>query len=125
MARWDLLFLQQLAGHDQCIMNKPRLIFSSAVSAIITIVYAVVITIWAELSLPLKNWLTNFSCHHWTSKSIFSVLLYAVVTIIIYFVSRDSSENNLRKALILLLVFTVLGTIALTAFFTGHHFKLF
>ncbi len=106
-------------------MNKPRLIFSSAVAAIITIIYAVVITIWAELSLPLKNWLVNFSGHHWTSKSIFSVLLYAVVTIVLYLIPSDPGENRLRKTLILLLVFTLLGTIALTAFFTGHHFKLF
>lgn len=106
-------------------MNKPRLIFASALAAIVTIVFVVVITIWAELSAPLKDWLKNFSGHHWTSKSIFSVLLYAAATAVLYRGFRDPSEDILRKALVFILVFTALGTIVLTAFYTGHHFNLF
>ena len=106
-------------------MNKPKLITSSASATIITIVFVVVITVWAEFSVPLKNWLVNFSGHHWTSKSIFSVLLYAVAALVLYLALGNPSENRLRKALVLLLVFTALGTIVLAAFFTGHHFKFF
>ena len=106
-------------------MNKQRLIFSSAVAAIISIVFTIVITIWAELSLPLKNWLANFSGHHWTSKSIFSVLLYAVATIVLYLIPSNPGENRIRKTLVLLLIFTLFGTIVLTAFFTGHHLRVF
>ena len=31
----------------------------------------------------------NFSGHHWTSKSIFSVLAYVVVTVLSYFTFRN------------------------------------
>lgn len=106
-------------------MNKPKLINSSAYAAIITIVFVVVITIWAELSAPLKDWLKNFSGHHWTSKSIFSVLLYAVATIVLYVSPHKHTNDHLKRTLGFLLVFTVLGTIILTLFFTGHHFHLF
>ena len=106
-------------------MNKPKLIISSAYAAIITIVFVVVITIWAELSVPLKNWLKNFSGHHWTSKSIFSVLVYTVVTALSYFTFRNPSDARLRKVLVFLLISSALGIIILTAFYTGHNFNLF
>lgn len=106
-------------------MNKPKLIISSAYAAIITIVFVVVITILAELSVPLKDWLKNFSGHHWTSKSIFSVLLYAVATMVLYLSPQKHSDDRLKRILGSLLVFTILGTIIITLFFTGHHFQLF
>lgn len=106
-------------------MNKPKLINSSAYAAIITIVFVVVITVWAELLVPLKDWLKNFSGHHWTSKSIFSVLLYAVATIVLYVSPHKHTDDRLRRALGFLLVFTALGIIIIALFFTGHHFNLF
>jgi len=102
-------------------MNKPRLIFASALAAIITIVFVVTITVWADLSIPLKNWLKSFSGHHWTSKSIFSALLYMATTVIFYWSFRNQSEIVLRRLLVFLLVFIVLGVLSITAFYTGHH----
>lgn len=102
-----------------------RLIFSSAVAAIITNVFVVTITIWADLSAPLKDWLKNFSGHHWTSKSILSVLLYIAATILFYFILRRPDETKLKKTLLTLLISLPLGALALTLFFAGHHFKLF
>ena len=106
-------------------MNKPKLIISSAYAAIITIIFVVVIVIWAELSAPLKDWLKSFSGHHWTSKSIFSVLLYTVATIALYVLPQKHSADRPKRALGFLLAFTILGTIIITLFFTGHHFRFF
>lgn len=106
-------------------MNKPKLIISSAYAAIVTIVFVVVITIWAELFAPLKDWLKSFSGHHWTSKSIFSVLLFAAATVVLYLLPRQYSDDHLKRTLGFLLVFTILGTVVITLFFTGHHFQLF
>lgn len=106
-------------------MNKLRLIFGSALAAIITIIFVVTITIWAELSVPLKDWLKNFSGHHWTSKSIFSVILYAAATAIFYRISRNPSDVLLRKTLFFVLVFAALGIIVLTAFYAGHSYSFF
>ena len=106
-------------------MNKPRLIIASAYAAILTIIFVVVITIWAELAVPLKDWLKAFSGHHWTSKSIFSVLLYFVATAALYPVFRKPSGPQLGRALFLLIIAVILGTLALTGFYTGHHLKFF
>ncbi|HEY4474605.1 MAG TPA: hypothetical protein VJC06_01635 [Candidatus Paceibacterota bacterium] len=105
--------------------NKLKLVISSVYASIITIVFVVVITVWAELSVPLKDWLKNFSGHHWTSKSIFSVLLYSVTTIIFYLLPNKHGENRLKTVLEFLLVVTLLGVIAVMLFFTGHHFQIF
>ena len=106
-------------------MNKIKLVISSAYAATTTIIFVTVITIWAELFAPLKEWLKDFSGHHWTSKSILSVLLYVIVTIVLYWTIHDQNETRIRKALIVLLIFLVLGSIIITAFYTGHHFKFF
>src|SRR3989344_3814960 len=98
-------------------MNKSKLIISSACASIITIIFVVIITIWAELSVSLKEWLKNFSGHHWTSKSIFSILLYLVAMTLSYLGFYNTSEVLLRKMLIFLLIFTVLGIITITAFY--------
>src|SRR3989338_4446316 len=103
-------------------MNKLKLILSSAYASIITILFIVIITILAELFIPLKDWLKNFSGHHWVSKSIFSVLLYIVSTKILYLLIKNNDNNNrVKKSLKLLIVFVVLGIIAITIFYTGHH----
>lgn len=105
-------------------MNKLKLTTSSTYAAIVTIIFVVIITIFAEFSVPLKDWLKHFSGHHWTTKSIFSVLLYAATTMILYFLLPKQSGNSLRKTLGFLLVFTILGVIILALFFAGHHYKL-
>lgn len=106
-------------------MNKQKLVISSAYGAILSIVFVVVITIWAEFSAPLKNWLTNFSGHHWTSKSIFSVLIYVIATLLLYLLPQNKTQEHIKNAVASLLVFVILGTIALTLFFTGHNFHFF
>jgi hypothetical protein len=106
-------------------MNKPKLILSSTCSAITTIIFIVVITIWAELSAPLKNWLTNFSGHHWTSKSILSILLYGIITFVLYWSPHAYSHERLHRMLNYLILSTILGTIIISLFFTGHHLKYF
>ena len=106
-------------------MNKPKLVISSAYAAILSILFVVIITIWAELSAPLKNWLTNFSGHHWTSKSILSILIYIIATVLIYLLPQKKTQEHIKNAVVSILVYVVLGTIALALFFTGHHFHFF
>lgn len=105
--------------------HKLKLITASAYAAFITIIFVVVITVFAELSAPLKDWLKNFSGHHWTTKSIFSVAVYAVATVVCYAVLRGGEGGGARRSLVLLLWGTALGTIILALFFTGHHFGVF
>ena len=102
-------------------MDKIKLIISSAYASILTISFVVVVTVWAELSSPLKNWLAEFSGHHWVSKSILSFLIYAAATMILYAILRSPSDASAQRAIKSLLVFTAVGVVIVTAFYTGHH----
>jgi len=106
-------------------MSRTRLVIASSYAAIVTITFVTIITIWAELAAPLKDWLKIFSGHHWTSKSVLSVLVYAVAAAVLYKVFPEPNDGRLRQALFLLLWSAVLGVIALTVFYTGHHFEFF
>lgn len=119
----DLLFPQRPVGVLlRNIMNKPKLIIASAYAAILNTIVVVSITMWAELSPELKQWLTNFSGHHWTTKSIFSLLVYALTTGLLFFLPGSKHTVQIKRALTSLIGATALGVIILTTFFTAHHF---
>ena len=125
-AWWGLLFRPPLAGAYWIkFMNKLKLIKSSANSAAFTILFVTILTIWAEFSMPLKDWLKSISGHHWTTKSIFSAIFFLATLIVFYLVNRSSSPESVKKSLYSLITIAVVGVLALTLFFTGHHLKIF
>ena len=102
-------------------MNKPKAIYSSATASTVAIVFVTLITIVAELRAPIKNWLASLSGHHWTSKGILSLLLYVIVALTIHFVVKDVGHRKVTRSLWVAIVATVLGSLLLLAFYTGHH----
>ena len=104
-------------------MNKINLVISSTYAAIISSTFVVIITIYAELSPALKDWLKSISGHHWTTKSIFTALIFALALIALYSFRKNGSDRT-KQSLVLLLAFVLVGSIAITAFYTGHHFKI-
>ncbi|OGY79803.1 MAG: hypothetical protein A3B74_03480 [Candidatus Kerfeldbacteria bacterium RIFCSPHIGHO2_02_FULL_42_14] len=106
-------------------MHSTKAITSSAYAAITTIAFVVVITVVGELSEPFKEWLKGISGHHWTTKSIFSVLLYSILTVALSFVPGLEREKHLQRALRFLLIVPIVGVLVLFAFYTAHYLKLF
>ena len=102
-------------------MNKPKLIYSSAVSSSLAIVFITTITIIAELRVPLKDWLKSLSGHHWTSKGILSLLLYVTAVFVMYAVTKNVDRKKVKEALWVTIIMTVLSSLVLLTFFTGHH----
>ena len=103
-------------------MNRLKLIHSSSIASSLTIVFITVITVVAELNIPLKGWLTSFSGHHWTSKGILSILLYVVAIFVMYVATKEIDHKKVKSGLWVAIGATVLGSIVILAFFTGHHF---
>lgn len=102
-------------------MNKPRLIYASSLSAALAAAFVTVITIAAERSVPLKTWLAGLSGHHWTSKSILSLALYAVALFLCYALFRNVDAQKVRRGIALAVWSAVLGSFTLLLFYTGHH----
>jgi len=102
-------------------MEKLKLIYSSSIASSFAIVFVTLVTIVAEFNAPLKNWLKALSGHHWTSKGILSLVLYAVVLFALYFTTKNVDAKRIKSALSAMIGITVLGSLTLFIFFTGHH----
>ena len=100
--------------------NKQKLVYASSLSAIISAIYVVVITIWAEESVALKDWLAGLTGHHWVSKSVFTVAIYFGLLIIFYLLPKKTEDQSLTKYLNALTLTAFLGTGAILLYYTSH-----
>lgn len=99
-----------------------KIIYSSLIASILAIIFATVVTIWGELSPDLKGFLKNFSGHHWVSKSILVMLIYFMGLAVFYFLPKNMGSEIIRKGLIVLIITTIVGTLAIFLFFISHYF---
>jgi len=104
-------------------IDRQKLIYASAFSAALTMVVITAITIYAEFSAPFKDSLKNWSGHHWTSKSLLTVIIYALVLGMVYSSARRPSGSLLRKSLYFTIAALTICYFTLLLFFTYHHFS--
>jgi len=105
-------------------MNKLKLIYSSVVASLFSVAFVTVITIWAERSKPLKDWLAGVSGHHWVTKGIFSLAIYIVAGIVTDFLVKEIGNNKINKLIMLLIWATILGIFAILGFYSMHYAKI-
>jgi hypothetical protein len=103
-------------------MNRLKLIYSAGVAAISSIAFTVAITIAAEQSAPLKNQLKAISGHHWTTKSIISILVYLTVMFLIYAMSMNPTPRRLNRILYSVSASALIGYVVLLVFYLTHYF---
>ncbi|OGE81864.1 MAG: hypothetical protein A3E98_03185 [Candidatus Doudnabacteria bacterium RIFCSPHIGHO2_12_FULL_48_11] len=104
-------------------MNRLRLIYSSIIGTQAALLFAVIVTIWAELAPPLKDWLKSLSGHHWTSKSYLTMLVYVVVFAYCYSVSGGVSGGKVKRAVYHLFWLGLVGSAVLVGFFIWHYLE--
>ena len=103
-------------------MNKKlRLIYASSWAATFAVLFATVITIWAEMQAPLKAWLKSITGHHWTTKSWFTVGVYVVLLLLIYVFKREPNDMQVKNSMKWLFVVAILGVLVLFLFFALHY----
>ena len=64
--------------------DKQSILSAIIVSAILTFVIIVLLTVCGELDAGFKGWLTQTFSHHWIGKSIISVLVFLVSIPVFY-----------------------------------------
>lgn len=106
-------------------MNKLKLIYSSILASIVSVTFVTVVTIWAELSKPLKDWLVGVFGHHWVTKGFLSLAIYIVVGIVFYFAIKEANNKKINKSVIILICSTVAGGLAIFGFYALHYFGAF
>ena len=105
-------------------MNSVKLLkysYASSVAAILAIVFATVITIWAELDPGLKGFLKSVTGHHWVTKSWGVVLVYIVGLILFSVLPKEIKDNTVRRAVEWAIVAAILGALAIFSFFLWHY----
>ena len=102
-------------------MKLLKLTYASCVSAIVSIVFVTGITVWAELAPGLKAFLKSLTGHHWVTKSWGVVMVYLAGLILFYWLPKQIGEKTLRRSVLSLVVFAILGALVLFFFFVWHY----
>lgn len=97
-----------------------KIILASVYSSIVSIVFVALITIWADLSAPLKAWLKSLSGHHWVSKSIMMLVFYFLFLAIFFTLIKNAEIGRLKRSLLVLNIVILLGTAAVIGFYVWH-----
>ncbi|MEK7151273.1 MAG: hypothetical protein AAB784_00970 [Patescibacteria group bacterium] len=96
-------------------------VFSSAISASLSIVLVTILTVWAELSPGFKNFLAGMTGHHWISKSLAVIIFFPIILLLIRgLVHRGVSDKQVSGSLWVLIFVTILGYVAVLGFFIWH-----
>jgi|SRR3989344_1858188 len=99
-------------------MNIKTKALSLTTSA--TIWFIVILTLSAELSKPLKDFLANLTGHHWVTKGVAA----AVFFVFLYFIIARSTEeaSNIKKETMYVLWSSILGGLVIFIFYLWHFF---
>lgn len=95
---------------------------ATSYAAIVSVLWVSASTIIGELNAPFKNWLKTSFTHHWIGKGVIAVVLFAALSVLVVFIARKNQKLNIQPALTLLVVVTVLGTLAITGFYFYEDF---
>lgn len=87
---------------------------TAVLATVVVIIFITIITIVADLSPIVKEWLKKTLRHHWIAKSVIAMLLWVVVAAIP--IKLDVVKPKL------LLVTLVIGTIVITIFYMIRYF---
>ncbi len=102
-------------------MNKARLTYSATIGSILSIVFVVLVTILGEQFHGLKDWLAGLTGHHWTSKGVLMVILFALTMLILGQGKAGVSEKRLKRGVDFTIWTAIAGTVVLFVYFSLHY----
>lgn len=97
--------------------KQIKLLHSAICAAAVTAIFIAVITLYAEFSAPLKDWLKTIFTHHWLGKSALSVILFIAVTFFGYFFPLKTDAETIRKRIFLLFWVSLASAFIIIVFF--------
>ena len=100
---------------------SERIITSVTVGSIVAVISIVLMTVVAEINPAFKKWLAGNFTHHWIGKSVMSIVVFSVTTIIFTIVHKPFT-NKLVLLLWVLVIIASLGVMLLLVFFYWHSF---
>ncbi len=83
----------------------------------ITLALIVVLTLWGELSEEFEDFLKGVTGHHWVTKGIASLVVFAVAYLVL---SRTEKDDDDEGAALGALWTAVIGVAVILGFFLWH-----
>lgn len=97
--------------------KQIKLLHSAICAAAVTAVFIAAITVSAEFSPSLKDWLKTVFSHHWLGKSALSIALFIAVTFFGYFLPLKTDTDTMRKRILLLFWVSLASALTIIIFF--------
>ena len=95
---------------------SERIITSVTGGSIVAVISIVLMTVVAEINPAFKKWLAGNFTHHWIGKSVMSIVVFLVTTII-FMIFGNLFKNKLVLLLWVLIIISSLGVLSLLVFF--------
>lgn len=97
--------------------TKIKTAYGAAISGIVAALFIAGITIVAELTPPLKDWLKVTFSHHWVGKSILAAGLFIILSFILALLPLRADEQKLRRVVTTLAWITITAALVIMGFF--------
>ncbi len=104
--------------------KKFKIIYSFVLSAIVSVVFIVFITIAGEEYKPIKKWLANVFTHHWIGKSMVAVILFVFIAIAGNILPLQPKNKCVISILWILFATMMIGAVLIGGYFVLHWYGL-
>jgi len=100
--------------------KKENITSAFAISAILSVITVVALTVFGELYAPLKNGLKEIFSHHWIGKGVISFVGYFIVGLLI--AQTKIGKGSAIRFLSMLAWISLLGAAAIIGFYIYETF---
>lgn len=100
--------------------TKLRKVYGALLGSSFSIVFIAFSTIYGEFNHVFKDWLKETFFHHWIGKGVIAVIIFLILWPLISIIVKHVDYKKIEWAIYLLSWLTILGTIAILAFFIIH-----
>jgi hypothetical protein len=102
---------------------KFNIVYAAAIGTITAVIFITIITIAADLYLPLKNWLADTFYHHWIAKGVLSIIIFLIAGFLLWILPIRADEEKIGRLLKILSWLLIVGALAIFLFFVYETIK--
>ena len=105
-------------------MNNNQISKGALLGATVSVVFVTVVTIVGDLYAPLKKFFADSLGHHWVGKSVWAVVIFALITIGTAYLNRNKAEDvDLSRYVKWLTRAVLAGVLLLVAFYLYEYWS--
>ncbi|MBL7045916.1 MAG: hypothetical protein ISR99_02715 [Parcubacteria group bacterium] len=97
-------------------LRKNKLVSAFLISAVLSVIAVVALTIGGELHKPLKNWLADMFTHHWVGKGVLTFVGFYILGLILQYTGVRGIKSVI-KLIYLLSIVALIGALAIIGFY--------